>query len=315
MKISASAALAAAAFALAVSASLGAARAADKITIGCTATADCASTAVAVDEGIFKKNGIDAQMLLIGLNSNIPAALLSNSIQIGGPTPSVFLQAVDGGLDLVAVAGASVTAKETGDTAAIVARPDSGIKTAKDFIGKKVGAPGIGAFLQVLFSQWLIQNGVDPKQVNFVEVTFPTMNDILKSGSVDAVVTAGPVMANMIANKTGVVVSHYLAELPEGKPQVMLASTREWADAHPKELAAFRKSLDEAAEIVNSDPDKARKALSGFTKIPMKVLDTIKVSVSDPKITREQLDWWVDVMNKQDMLQNEAPDTAKLIAK
>jgi NitT/TauT family transport system substrate-binding protein len=314
MKIVNRVALAAAALALSAGSPSGFAWAADKIIIGCTATTDCASAAVAVDEGIFKKNGLDAEMLLIGLNSNIPAALLSNSIQIGGPTPSVFLQAVDGGLDLVAVAGASVSAKSTADTAAIVTPPGSSIKSAKDFVGKKVGAPGIGAFLQVLFSQWLIQNGVDPKQVNFIEVTFPTMNDVLKSGAVDAVVTAGPIMANMLSSGTAVVVSHYLEELPEGQPQVMLAATREWASSHKDELAAFRKSLDEAAKIVNADPEKGRKGISGFTKIPMKVLETIKVSVSDPNITKEQLDWWVDVMNKQEMLQKTDPDTASLIA-
>ena len=77
-----------------------------KLQIGCTATTDCASAAVAVEDGIFKKNGLDAELILIALNSNIPAALMSNSLQIGGPTPSVFLQATDGGLDLVAVAGA-----------------------------------------------------------------------------------------------------------------------------------------------------------------------------------------------------------------
>src|SRR5260370_13523028 len=55
-----------------------------KIQIGCTATSDCASAMVAVDEGIFKKHGLDAEMVLIGINSNIPAAILSNSIQIGG---------------------------------------------------------------------------------------------------------------------------------------------------------------------------------------------------------------------------------------
>lgn len=315
MNISKPAVCAAAAIAFTALAPFATANASDKIIIGCTATTDCASAAVAETEGIFEKNGLDAHMLLISLNSNIPAALLSDSIQIGGPTPSVFLQAVDGGLDLVAVAGASVTSNSTADTAAIVARPDSGIKTAKDFVGKKVGAPGIGAFLQVLFAQWLIQHDVNPKDVDFVEVTFPTMNDVLKSGSVDAVVTAGPVMANMISSGTGVVVSHYLEDLPEGEPQVMLAATRSWAKAHPDELAAFRKSLDEAAEIVNSDPDKARQAISAFTKIPMKVLNTIKVSVSDPQITKEQLDWWVDVMNKQEMLQKKAPDTAALIAK
>src|SRR6476661_7487217 len=79
-----------------------------KIQIGCTATSDCASAMVAIDEGIFKKHGLDVEMTPIAINSNIPAAILSNSIQVGGPTSTVFLQAVDGGLDLVAIAGASV---------------------------------------------------------------------------------------------------------------------------------------------------------------------------------------------------------------
>ncbi len=42
-------------------------------------------------------------------------------------------------------------------------RPETPIRTAQDFVGKKVGVPGIGAFLDVLFRQWLIQSGVDPK--------------------------------------------------------------------------------------------------------------------------------------------------------
>src|SRR5476651_47598 len=95
----------ASAFALAAFA--GPSLAQTKIQIGCTATSDCASAMVAVDQGIFAKHGIDAKMVLIGINSNIPAAIVSDSIQIGGPTETVFLQAVDGGLDLVAVDGAS----------------------------------------------------------------------------------------------------------------------------------------------------------------------------------------------------------------
>ena len=79
-----------------------------KIQVGCTATSDCASAMVAVDEGIFRKHGLEVEMTPIAINSNIPAAILSNSIQIGGPTSTVFLQAVDGGLDLVAIAGATI---------------------------------------------------------------------------------------------------------------------------------------------------------------------------------------------------------------
>src|SRR5205085_2209001 len=168
---------------------LGPAYAQTKIQIGCTATSDCASAMVAIDEGIFKRHGLDAEMVLIGINSNIPAAILSNSIQIGGPTSTVFLQAADGGLDLVAIGGATVMSPVTNNNVAAFVRNGLTINSAKDFVGKKVGAPGLGAFLHVLFVKWLVEKGVDPKQVNFVEVTFPTMMDIMKSGSVDAVLT------------------------------------------------------------------------------------------------------------------------------
>src|SRR5712675_331198 len=122
-----------------------------KIQIGCTATSDCASAMVAVVEGTFKKHGLDAEMVLIGINSNIPAAILSNSIQIGGPTSTVFLQAADGGLDLVAVTGASMMNPTSNANIAAFARNGISIKEPRDFVGKKVGAPGLGAFLHVLF--------------------------------------------------------------------------------------------------------------------------------------------------------------------
>ena len=54
------------------------AQAQTKIHVGCTATSDCASAMIAVDEGIFKKYGLDVQMTPIAINSNIPAAILSD---------------------------------------------------------------------------------------------------------------------------------------------------------------------------------------------------------------------------------------------
>src|SRR5258708_31929658 len=94
------------------------AQAQTKIQVGCTATTDCASAMVGVDEGIFKRHGLDVEMVLIGINSNIPAAILSNSIQIGGPTSTAILQAVAGRLDMVAVAGASILSKNSHDAIA-----------------------------------------------------------------------------------------------------------------------------------------------------------------------------------------------------
>ncbi len=188
---------------------------------------------VAVDEGIFKKHGLDVEMMLIGINSNIPAAILSNSIQIGGPTSTVFLQAVDGGLDLVAIAGASIMNPTSNDAIAAFVRNGITIKEPKDFVGKKVGAPGLGAFLHVLFVKWLVEKGVDPKSVNFVEVTFPTMADIIKSGGVDAVLTAEPFVTRMTNAGLGSVGARYAAELARTEPIIFYAASRDWAEKNP----------------------------------------------------------------------------------
>ena len=59
----------------------------------------------------------------------------------------MFLQAVDGGLDLVAIAGASVMDPATTDLIAVVQKPGLTMSKPADFVGKKIGVPGIGAFL------------------------------------------------------------------------------------------------------------------------------------------------------------------------
>lgn len=285
-----------------------------KIQIGCTATTDCASAMVAADEGIFKKHGLDAEMVLIGINSNIPAALLSNSIQIGGPTSTVFIQAVDGGLDLVAVAGASVMNKSSNDAIAAFVRNGVTIKEPKDFIGKKVGAPGLGAFLHVLFRKWLVEKGVDPKSVNFVEVTFPTMNDVLKSGTVDAVLTAEPFVTRMTNAGTGYVGARYGADLARTEPIIFYAASRDWAASHAEDIKKFRAAIAEAAVIVNTDRDKAGAAISKFTKQPLDLVKLSPPNHSEPALKSDQLAWWIEVMKQQSMLQTN-PDLNRMILK
>src|SRR5262245_22397246 len=105
-----------------------AASAQQKTAIGATPNPGPVTAMVADVEGIFKKHGIESTYTLIPINPSIPPAMLSGSLQIGVPTPTTFLQAVDGGLDLVVVGGTSNTSKAT--PLMIVARKDGGIKEA-----------------------------------------------------------------------------------------------------------------------------------------------------------------------------------------
>ncbi len=286
-----------------------------KIVLGYTAVTDFASAFVAAEHGFFKKRNLDVELKFIPLNSTIPAALQSDSLQVGGPTPSVFLQAVDGGLDLVVLAGAGVTSKAiTGF--GVVARSGAGIKTPQDFAGKKVGVPGLGAFLQVTFRAWLKANGVDYKKVNFVEAPFPQHGDLLRGGAVDAVVTADPFMARITDSGVGYVVSYYSTFLPEGNPTIVYAATRAWAKAHAGAAKGFREAIVDGANFVKDAKNDAavRAAIGKFIKLPPEVLAKAQISPPGPIVTEKQLAYWVGLMKEQDMLKGN-PDLATLIVK
>ncbi|SDJ38969.1 ABC transporter substrate-binding protein [Variovorax sp. OV700] len=286
-----------------------------KIVFGYTAVSDFASVFLAAEEGYFKKRNLDVELKFIPLNSTIPAALQSDSLQIGGPTPSVFLQAVDGGLDLVLVAGGGLTSK-TITGFGLVARAGSGIKNPQDCVGKKIGVPGLGAFLHVTFRAWLKDSGVDYRKVNFVEASFPQHADLLRGGSVDAVVSADPFMSRITESGAGYVASYYSTFLPENNQTIVHAAKREWVMKNPAAARAFRESLVEAAAFMQQPKNdaKVRAAIGKYIKLPPEVLSKIQISPPGAMVNEKQLGYWVGLMKDQDMLKTPI-DVAKLIAK
>lgn len=291
------------------------AQAPTKIVFGYTAVTDFASVFVAAEEGYFKKRGLDVELKFIPINSTIPAAIQSDSLQIGGPTPSVFLQAVDGGLDHVVVAGGGVTSKSiTGF--GLVARAGSGIKTAQDTVGKKIGVPGLGAFLHVTFRAWLKSQGVDYRKVNFVEAAFPQHGDLLRGGSVDAVVSADPFMSRITDSGVGYVASYYSTFLPEGQPTIIHTARRDWVEKNAAAAKAFREALQEAAAFMANpkNNDKVRAAIGKYIKLPPDVIAKVQISPPGPVVTEKQLAYWVGLMKDQDMLKT-TPDVTRLIVR
>ncbi|MDB5871937.1 MAG: hypothetical protein JWQ07_1379 [Ramlibacter sp.] len=286
-----------------------------KVIFGYTAVTDFASVFVAAEEGYFKKRNLDVELKFIPLNSTIPAALQSDSLQIGGPTPSVFLQSVDGGLDHIVVGGGGVTAKSATGLG-LVARAGAGIKTPQDCVGKKIGVPGLGAFLHVTFRAWLKQNGVDYKRVTFTEASFPQHADLLRGGSIDAVVTADPFMTRIIDSGSGYVASYYSTFLDEGNPTIVYAARREWVRMNAAAAKAFQDAVVEAAAFIRQPKNdgKVRAAIGRYIKLPPEVLAGIQISIPGPLVTEKQLNYWVRLMKDQEMLKTD-PKVASLLMK
>jgi NitT/TauT family transport system substrate-binding protein len=289
-----------------------AARAQARLRIAYTATSDWAACFSAREEGFFAARGLEVEMVLVSVSSAVPATLQSGSAQFGGTTPPSFLQAVDAGLDLIGVAGASVSAPGT-QTAQVVVRAGSGISTPQGFEGRRVGTPGFGSVLDVLFRAWLAQAGVNLRRVTFVESAMPTQTEVLRGGTVDAVVSAEPFMGRMIREGIGQPIPFINEVVPPDSLMTLYVAARSFATRHPEQLGAFRAAIEEGARFVEAEPERARAQMGRYIRLRPDVLATLRITVQRPAISAAQVETWVALLERQGLIRRR-PDPARLMA-
>ena len=308
------------AFAVLLVASLagaGSAAAATSIKLLYTAGDSFTESYVAKDQGFFLKHGLDVTLQAAQNGSVISAALTADSAQIGAPTPTVLLQGDEQGLDLVIVASANRNpiqppVSETG----IAARTGSGIKTARDLVGKKVAVPGLGGTIDVLMKKWLQVNGADYHQVHWVEFMLPRMPDSLTAGLADAVATVNPFLARIVKSKAGYIIGDFGDIEPPGTMVVVYAATRRWAQAHSSEVAGFRAALNESKAYIEDAANEAsvRASIAKYTKLPPEAAQFIEIPTNlDPVPRPGGLAFWIEACREQGLIKGN-PDPVSLIA-
>lgn len=281
----------------------GLASAQTRITIGVPPVPEFVLPMIAADKGFFKDHGIEATIKVIPGGQSMPAALQSDSLQVAALSTASLIQVTDSGLDLVIVSGGAI-ASVNDTNYGIVAGASSGIEKPEDFIGKKIGTPGLGSFFHIMAREWFRRKGVDWKKITFVESTFPQLADLLKAKTVDAVLSTNPFLQRAAVPEIGGKVFYIAADLPDRLPPFIYASSRAWADTNKQAAAGFRLAMDKAIAFQQSDMPGTLEIFGKYVKMPPEILKTLTINKLDTNVTPQQVQLWVDMMDKQDILRN-----------
>jgi NitT/TauT family transport system substrate-binding protein len=228
-----------------------------KVAIGYPPATDFLAVYVAKEKGIFDAHNIDATLTKIPIVTNIPAAVVSGSIQIGMTTVPAALQAIDGGLNLQIIAGAARHTKEH-PFISLLARSDVKYEKPSDVIGKTIGVPGINSVIDVMFRKWLLNNKIAVNSVKIVEGPLPQLPDMLKSGSVDYIAIVDPFRSRIVATKTGFIAAEYFAEVNADVLVSAWLADGDWVKKNPEAVKNFRTSINEGLEFIGKNPDEAK---------------------------------------------------------
>jgi NitT/TauT family transport system substrate-binding protein len=279
-----------------------------KFTVGYTAAGDFLPAFVAKEKGFFDKRKLDVTFTRIGLASTIPAALVSNSVQIGTGTGPGLLQAVEGGLDLVAVSGAARQRRDN-PTVSLVVRKGITVAAPADLKGKKIGVPGLNSVIDVLVRKWLVDRGVPVAQVTIVEAPFPQMSDLLRGGTLDAVAVLEPFRSKILNEGTGTKVSDFVGEIKDNLLWGFWIATRSWTAANPEAARGFREACAEGEGFIKQNPDEAKAIEAKYLGVAVPGFSSFETEIKPA-----DLDDYVKIGRELGFLR-ENVDTARLIFK
>jgi NitT/TauT family transport system substrate-binding protein len=236
-----------------------------KVLIAFTPTAAAAGIFNAQAEGFFAKRGLANSELLPQANGvAVVAAVQSGSAQIGSVAAGVFFGAIEHGLDYVALGCQSLFGPGT-EVLAAIARNGVPITKAADFAGKRVAVPGLNGGHHIMFLEWLRENGVDAKDITFLEVNHAQQADVLRGKTIDAVVTAEPHLTRVVEAGLGTVVSR-LNDTKRNMPDAFFMTTRAWADANPDAAKAFQAALQDGVEFAKTNQPKTQENTALYLK-------------------------------------------------
>jgi NitT/TauT family transport system substrate-binding protein len=228
-----------------------------KFSIGYIATADSMPVVVAKEKGIFEKHKLDVTLVRIPLASNVPSAVMSDSVQIGMGTGPMLLQTADGGLGLVGIAGVSQISKES-SIVSLVMRSDVKVDNPADLRGKRIGVPGFNSMMHVVFQKWLLDRKVQATQVPMVEAIFPQMADMLKGRTLDGVIVLEPFRGRIVGEKLGYKVSDFPIEVQDPILAAYWMAKESWVKSNAATVTAFRAAYQEAVDYAVKNQTEMR---------------------------------------------------------
>jgi len=145
---------------------------------------------VGVDQGFFQKRNLDVSLTAVANQGVLISALQSGSAEMGSSVLVSMLPAQEAGIALAAVA--TCVQFPVPKNVGMLARADSGIKSAKDLAGKKVAVAGLKSYFHIMALRYLGEKNVSAAGITFVEVPFPQMPDLLKAGQIDVAIIVDP---------------------------------------------------------------------------------------------------------------------------
>jgi NitT/TauT family transport system substrate-binding protein len=219
----------------------------------------------AIDQGFFKKNGIDPQLSILRSGGVIMEGVVAGQLDAGVSNTVSLGSAILRKIPFVVLAPGMFWDSRF-PNAAIVIGPNSPIKAAKDLNGLTVGVTSLGSVDGLGFASYMDANGAEYTSLRYLEVVPSAMAETVAQGRVAAGIINDPELSNSIAaGKVKKLVNAYdaIAKLYYG---TVWLSTQEWLSKNKETAKRFADAIVAGGEWAENNRPQALVILEKYTK-------------------------------------------------
>ena len=236
------------------------ARAQNKVRINWTAVTGAQSGMfMAQQEGLFKKNGLDVELIHIPSSSRAIQTILAGEIAFSFMDGNNEAQANLKGANLVLIAGATNRM-----VFSLMAKPE--IKKIADLRGKKIGITRVGSSTHTSALYALGQAGLRPSDYQILPLMeVPNIFTALVAGQIDAGVVSPP--TNSRARKAGMVELMNIAKEGPEYVSVAVGTTRSYVNANEDIARRVVRSYAEGVYLFKTNKAAALKMIQNQLKV------------------------------------------------
>ena len=257
------------------------------VTIGYLPSDHDAALFIADAQNMYQKEGINTKLVQFNNGGDLMTAMASGDVDVGyvGITP--VLSSIEKGVPVKVISGVQT------EGSGIVVSNSSGISSAQDLVGKSIATPGDASIQYMLLKYYLKENNIDMGDVDVSAMKVPSMNDALKSGKIDGMLTYEPFVTTAVENGNTELVDS--SEIIPEHPCCVVAASDNFLKEHPEEAKKIVEINGNATDYVKEHPDESvsqlpkdivsdedveKKSLSGINFVSG-LNDTYKQSVMD----------------------------------
>jgi NitT/TauT family transport system substrate-binding protein len=244
------------------------------VTVAAIPAVDLAGLYIALDQGLFARQGLHVTIAKIPSSQTVIASQLRGQVDISAGSYVPYIEAQAAGARFRILAEASTLAP---NTRVLVVTGNSPITTVAELAGRKIGVNGTSSIGTLLISMLLSANGISPAKVRFATAPggFPQMPGELRQGKWQAAFLAEPYVTDA-GEQYG---EQVLADLDQGAALNMpidgYVATQAWVRQHPGTAAAFTRAIEQGQAIANRDASAAQIAMSHYDDLPPQVTGAI----------------------------------------